>query len=502
MGSKSKTKSSSTQTPTVTEPYKTAFGDYTGMVGDFMDMDPQQFVAPPSSLQMQAFGDVGNLGGWQPYLTQAQGYATSAANAPASQVTATGYQAPNVPAANQFGGAQLGGAQGYNLPAMGSASRASSNGLLGDSARLNQFMADYQNPYGQQVIDATMADFDQYAGTQRAAMDAKGAYGGAFGGSRWGIAEGQLEGELSRGRASTLASLRDQQFRLGAELAGTDAAAANQFKLTNAGMGMQAALANQNADNQFKMTEYGAGVDQARYGADSLNQFAMQQGLLDQQTGQYNTDALNNFLMTQVGLDADSARYYADALNQSNFQNANLQEQEYARQLQASGQLGDLSQAQSGQSLADLGMTADMGSLQRSLEAEYLNAYPTQLQMAGNLYSQLSPALYSGVTSTGTNSTKSGGLGTWLPQVAGSAMQAGAVAYSDRRLKRNIVRIGEWDNRGDGLGRYTWDWVWGGSDEGVLADEVKQLRPQAYIENYRDDYAGVNYARLSEAANV
>jgi hypothetical protein len=29
-----------------------------------------------------------------------------------------------------------------------------------------------------------------------------------------------------------------------------------------------------------------------------------------------------------------------------------------------------------------------------------------------------------------------------------------------------------------------------------MADEVKQLRPWAYIENYRDGYAGVNYGAL------
>ena len=691
MGStKTKTTTSQTTTPTAVEPYKTAFTDYTGMIGDFVDMDPTQFVAPPSSLQMDAFASAGDLGGWQSYLDQATNYANSYASQPATQVSATGYQAPTVGAPNLYGGttlapaslyggtqlgsayqmegAQLGPAAtyggtnlgsatgysapqigsvsgptayqagqtsigaaptvnlgGYNLPQLDPAALSSIQGLLGDPARLKDFMADYQNPYTSQVIDATLADYDEYAGTQRAALDAQGAIGGAFGGSRYGIMEGQLEGELARGRAATQAALLDQQYRLAAELGGQDMGAANQFKLTNAGMGLQSAFANQDALNQFNLTRYGAGIDAARYGADAsnqgalanqnaamqfaqtqfgadtqrasqfadalniasqtqyqgdlqtaltqagfdaesaqyfanmvnqfqmqqamfdqqtgamnmdafnqfalaqsgydqqtmlanqdavnnfmlqqglldqqtgqlnmdaLNQFSMQQGLLDQQTGQYNTDALNNFLMTQIGLDADASRYYADAINQASFANADLQEQAYLRELQAAGMLGDLSQLYGTQSLADLGMTADLGTLQRSLEAEYLNAYPTQLQLAGNLYSQLYPGLYTGTSMTGTNTSKTGGTGTWLPQLAGSAMQAGAIAFSDRRLKSNIARVGEY---GDGLGIYDYD-MNGTRQRGVMADEVAQLRPWA-LGPVIDGFATVDYGKLED----
>lgn len=679
MGStKTKTKTASTTTPTVTEPYKTAFNDYTGMVGDFLDMDPTQFVAPPSDLQMDAFSGAGDLGGWQDYLNQATSYANSYASQPITQISATGYQAPTVPGANLYGGtqlgqastfggaqladpaqvqaaqlgaaplgtaAQLGSAIGYQAPQIGSVAGPTATGAqqtnigaapqinltgynapqLGDAAqvdpsRLMDFMGDYQNPYTQQVIDATLADYDEYAGVQRAAQDAQAGLTGAFGGSRYGIMEGQLEGELARGRASTQAALLDQQYRLAAQLAGQDQSAQ-----------MQAGLANQDAQNQYGLAQFGAGIDQARYGADAanqgtlanrdsamqfamaqfgvdasqaaqfadalntaslagyqgdlqtaltqagfdaesaryfadvanqfnltqggmdqqamlanqamlgqygltqgsmdqqanlanqdsinnflmqqglldqqtgtlnmeaMNQFALQQGLLDQQTGQYNTDALNNFLMTQVGLDADAARYYADALNQASFANADLTEQAYLRELQAAGMLGDMSQLYGTQSLADLGMTADLGTLQRSLEAEYLNAYPTQLQLAGNLYSQLSPTLYSGGTMTGTSTSKTGGTGTWLPQLAGSAMQA--IAFSDRRMKTNIKLV---RRDPDGLGWYDWNWKAapdGPTVHGVIADEVKKLRPQAYVENYRNGFDGVNYALL-EAPNV
>jgi hypothetical protein len=235
MGSKkTKTSTNSTQTPTVTEPYKTELAGFTNQIGNFLNTDPTQYVAPPSSLQMQAFGDAGSLGGWEQYLTQAQTLANQAAAAPTTQVTATGYQAPTVPDANQFGGAQLdpaaqfggaqlapattfggaqlgpattfGGAQlspaaqtqaaqlgpatGYSLPQLGQASQVGQFGYnasladpsqyaLGDPSRISQFMGDYQNPYTSQVIDATLADFDEYAGTQRAAQDAQAGLTGA-----------------------------------------------------------------------------------------------------------------------------------------------------------------------------------------------------------------------------------------------------------------------------------------------------------------------------------
>ena len=557
-----KTSTSSSTTPDISDPYAGYFEGFAGDINNFLATDPTQYVAPESQLQQSAFQQAQNLGGWETYLNQSRNLAQSAANAPASQVTPYGYSAPQIggaytlggtqldPAA-QFGGAQLGdatqmqaaqlgAAQGYNAPQLGDAALASSQGLLGDPTRLLQYMNDYQNPYTQQVIDATLADYDEQAGQQRAALDARGAIGGAFGGSRFGIAEGQLEGELARGRASTQAALLDQQYRLAAQLAGVDAGAANQFAMQNADMGFNASLANQQAQNTFALSQAGYDADSARYLADANNQFAltqsgydqqaglanmdaanqfamqqglldqqtglanmdatnqfsMQQGLLDQQTDMANADTLNNFLMTQYGMNADAARYYADALNQGSFANANLLEQSYLRDLQASGQLGDLSQLYGQQSLADTSLTAQLGDMQRSIESEELNAVPTQLQLAGNLYSQLYPGLYAGTDSSTTG--KTGGMGSWLPQLAGSAMQAGAIAFSDRRLKTNIELV---KRDPDGLGWYGWNWRSdpnGPREYGVIADEVKDLRPWAYVENYRDGYDGVNYAKLEE----
>lgn len=96
--------------------------------------------------------------------------------------------------------------------------------------------------------------------------------------------------------------------------------------------------------------------------------------------------------------------------------------------------------------------------------------------------------------------TVPGGWGTDLLNAAASAGSAALMA-SDRRLKRDIVKTGEYL---DGLGIYTFRYRHDPDQtvyRGVMADEVKQLRPWAYAPNFRGDgYDGVNYAALQEAA--
>lgn len=96
--------------------------------------------------------------------------------------------------------------------------------------------------------------------------------------------------------------------------------------------------------------------------------------------------------------------------------------------------------------------------------------------------------------------TQPGGWGTGLLGAASNMFSFAPIPLSDRRLKRDIVKIGE---EPDGLGVYTFSYSFDPDRtiyKGVMADEVKQLRPWAYIDNVRDGYAGVDYAKLQEAA--
>lgn len=95
----------------------------------------------------------------------------------------------------------------------------------------------------------------------------------------------------------------------------------------------------------------------------------------------------------------------------------------------------------------------------------------------------------SGGYGTSTTTAKPA-LGPMLAQAAAAAAQA--YAASDRRLKRNVEKIGKLR---DGLNVYRWIYVWGEKAHGVMADEVERLRPWALGPTI-NGYATVNYGAL------
>jgi hypothetical protein len=74
---------------------------------------------------------------------------------------------------------------------------------------------------------------------------------------------------------------------------------------------------------------------------------------------------------------------------------------------------------------------------------------------------------------------------------AGGALGGAAIA-SDRRLKKNIKRIG---THVLGIGLYTWDYLWGLPFSGVMADEVEQVMPEAVV-MHPSGFKMVNYSML------
>jgi hypothetical protein len=68
-----------------------------------------------------------------------------------------------------------------------------------------------------------------------------------------------------------------------------------------------------------------------------------------------------------------------------------------------------------------------------------------------------------------------------------------AMSMSDRRLKRNIRRVGKLAN---GVALYAYRYVWGGPEQvGVMADELASVRPDLVITT-PSGYSAVNYAGL------
>jgi hypothetical protein len=154
--------------------------------------------------------------------------------------------------------------------------------------------------------------------------------------------------------------------------------------------------------------------------------------------------------------------------------------QERANQQQAAGMLPGLTAAQFAGVPAYLGAAQEAGTL----------------PLAG-----LGPLAGMGSLWAGqgtTTSAQPGGWGTALLGGLSNMFSFAPISLSDRRLKTKIVKVGE---AKDGLGIYEWNWKadpGGPRARGVIADEVKALRPQAYVPNFRGEYAGVNYAALGD----
>ena len=151
------------------------------------------------------------------------------------------------------------------------------------SASLLEGLQNYMSPYTNDVVNTTLAGFDENAGRTRAAQAAQMAATGSFRGSRAGVREGITEGELSRERAGTEAQLRDAAFNTGAGLSNQDAGRRQSASEANARLAMETANARTAAE-QSRLGLLG-GLGQTQYDQD----YARAQAPLD-------------LLKTQVGL--------------------------------------------------------------------------------------------------------------------------------------------------------------------------------------------------------
>ena len=146
---------------------KTYLDDLTKGIGTFKTTDLStimgpQFVAPTSALTTQAETLAPGLGGFQPFLTQAQ------------QLTGpTAFQA-------------------------------------------------YMSPFQQDVIDTTLAEFDRQAAKGLPGLAAQAVAAGAFGGGREGVQRAEFQAQSDRNRAALQAQLLQQGFGQAQQLAQQD----------------------------------------------------------------------------------------------------------------------------------------------------------------------------------------------------------------------------------------------------------------------------------------
>ena len=146
---------------------KTYLDDLTSALGQFKTTDLStiqgpQFVAGPGALTTQAEGLASGLGGFQPFLTQAQG-----------MTGPTAYQA-------------------------------------------------YMSPYQQDIIDTTLQEFDIQSQKGLPALAAQAVSAGAFGGGREGVQRAEYQAQSDRNRAALQAQLLGQGFAQAQNLAQQD----------------------------------------------------------------------------------------------------------------------------------------------------------------------------------------------------------------------------------------------------------------------------------------
>lgn len=336
--SKQTTKTDQTVKPVAPQYLTDQAQAYTGALSQALARDPASRVLPANEAQLKAFEAANNLGGW-----------AGAADAAAANATKAG-KAPAASASNQT-------AQAYTYdPTTYTAEQAQSYSLLDN-------LEAYQNPYLQQVVDATLADFDAQAGQTRAQLMAQGARNKALGGSRFGIAQALTESELARARATQDATLRAQGFDTAARLSGEDATRRQQAEMFNVG----------------------ARNDALRFGADSTNQ-----------ASQFNAQS-------RTGV----SQFNAGEANTTSRANAQLAEAAKQRALEASRVEAQIAAAKAEQARADLALQAQLAEQQRQIEMQQQNADLMALQAIGQAQALTPYEVLVGQNVTGTNVTKS-----------------------------------------------------------------------------------------------
>lgn len=347
MGTK-KTTTTSNQTGTTTPVAPTgaqgSIDTLFNQIQNYVGSNPQQYVTPPSALQQQAYQGAANLGGGNNQAASMVGQTLNnyGANSQATVNNLNPQQAqtftaftPMTPAVTNVAGAGDRGVATAGVAALPTAATIgnpqmwdvaqASGGVGGEveraqAASLLENLSDYQNPYTQQVVDTSLASFDNNAAKQRAAYAAQGARNGAFGGSRFGIGETNLMAEQGLNRGGMEAGLRADSFNTAANLSNLDAGRRQEVGMFNSGQANDRANLNGQLATQ-------ASIANAGYSNDAAKSYAQ----MMQQSGMFNADAQNQFGLAGFGAqnqaNLSNAGAYNDAFGQVyGAQNANNQQ--------------------------------------------------------------------------------------------------------------------------------------------------------------------------------
>ena len=216
-----------------------------------------------------------------------------------------------------------------------------------------KFSKDYEHEYTDNVVDTTLANFDEYAGRRRAAEAAHAAGANAFGGSRFAVQRAITEEQIARERASQEAGMRfnaqDRAFGFGM---------ADADRYTNA------SIANAQMRNQHTQAQAGMDLSRLLANMDARNAAAA-----------FGANAQNQFDLTGFSAANDMSRF-----------NAGQEDVSDARDLAAAGQLADISGAAANNERQDLAMIAGLGDREREIEQQARTADLRLMELMAQLY--------------------------------------------------------------------------------------------------------------------
>lgn len=346
---------------------------------------------------------------------------------------------------------------------------------------LGQMISGQINPYGQQLMDANTRTIMDSMGDE--ALKMRGMYTGAgqqinsAGSSPFAMASARL----ANGTANAIG---DSNARLGSDLYGQAQNAQTQginMAMQQPGMQLQNMLAGQTAMGlPREIAQLGMNNQANAFGQMQQNQFNAA-GLTDQFSGNALQRALSGLQAAGTGQERQGAAF-ENAAN---------------RQIDASGQLGQLNLQQQTQQLQAQMQNLEAQGLPRLVQqlgiegglAQY-NQQQQQMMALMQLMSQTSNQMgqHGGMAATsGAIQDFIGGLGQGVGQGVGAML-------SDRRAKTNIRLTGTTPN---GTNVYRYRYIFDDVNQervGVIADEVEHI-PGAVMRNAQG-LAFVDYSKV------
>ena len=173
----------------------------------------------------------------------------------------------------------------------------------------NTNMAQYMNPYTDQVIKANETDILRGANKGLDMLGAQATAAQAFGGSRHGVAMGELGRDVASQLAQSSANLRQQGYTQAGQAAQSDIANRMNADQFNVQSGMQGSQNRLGAANQLgALSNLGFGMGQ------TVNQNLMQQGGQQQAMNQALIDAGKSNFAGYTGQPQNSLGYVSQAL--------------------------------------------------------------------------------------------------------------------------------------------------------------------------------------------